>query len=494
VIAWTAGGATVPGRAPLLNRLTIPALLLLVALAARGQTFGNPVIGYDEQFYLLVGDRMLHGAVPFVDIFDRKPVGLFLVYAFIRMLGGEGTVQYQLVAGGFAFATALLIWRFAERVTGRTGAVVAAIGYLLWLDFLEGEAGQAPVFFNLPVLLAAIATARVVEKRGVTLLTGLIPMLLIGVAMQIKYTALFEGIFFGVAMLGVAWREGRGIAQLASFAAAWVLAALAPTLAAWLTYAAMGYGDAFLFANFVSMWGKLGDPWQTSAIGLLQIVGMLSPILLCAAFVPACADPGVAASRRFVRQWLLAAIAGMLVMRSFPSPHYAMPVLVPALIAAAPRFGQTGWTRRLVWGALAVAALASQAVLYKLHTLKGGAEQAARIAQAANPGRGCLYVYDGYPALYRLTNSCLPSRYVFPGHLNMANEASVAALGVDPSTEVRRIMATRPTAVVLDDPPFERGNHETYAIVLAELALHYDRVLALRTGKHRLRLVYRLRR
>lgn len=52
-------------------------LLTLVALVARWVTFGNPVIGFDEQFYLLVGDRMLHGAMPFVDIFDRKPVGLF---------------------------------------------------------------------------------------------------------------------------------------------------------------------------------------------------------------------------------------------------------------------------------------------------------------------------------------------------------------------------------------------------------------------------------
>ena len=49
--------------------LIVSLLLLLLALAARAQTFGNPVIGYDEQFYLLVGDRMIHGTIPFVDIF-----------------------------------------------------------------------------------------------------------------------------------------------------------------------------------------------------------------------------------------------------------------------------------------------------------------------------------------------------------------------------------------------------------------------------------------
>ena len=65
-----------------------------MVIAARAQTFGNPVIGYDEQVYLLVGDRMIHGAIPFVDIFDRKPIGLFLIYGAIRLLGGEGTLQY----------------------------------------------------------------------------------------------------------------------------------------------------------------------------------------------------------------------------------------------------------------------------------------------------------------------------------------------------------------------------------------------------------------
>ncbi len=46
---------------------------LAVALLIRGPTFGYPLLHIDEQFYLLVGDRMLHGALPYVDIWDRKP-------------------------------------------------------------------------------------------------------------------------------------------------------------------------------------------------------------------------------------------------------------------------------------------------------------------------------------------------------------------------------------------------------------------------------------
>ncbi|MGC5220785.1 hypothetical protein, partial [Escherichia coli] len=48
------------------NLLLMGFAYLAVGLVLRGATLGYPAIHIDEQFYLLVGDRMLHGAVPFV--------------------------------------------------------------------------------------------------------------------------------------------------------------------------------------------------------------------------------------------------------------------------------------------------------------------------------------------------------------------------------------------------------------------------------------------
>ena len=56
------------------------AILTAVAVAARAGTFGNPNIHVDEQFYLYVARRMLEGARPFVDVWYRKPIGLFALY------------------------------------------------------------------------------------------------------------------------------------------------------------------------------------------------------------------------------------------------------------------------------------------------------------------------------------------------------------------------------------------------------------------------------
>ena len=72
----------------------------------------------------------------------------------------------------------------------------------------------------------------------------------------------------------------------------------------------------------------------------------------------------------------------------------------------------------------------------------------------------------------------------------MTNEGSAAALGVDPAGEVRRIMALRPEKVTMDDPPFERVNLKTYAIMEQLLARDYRLAFAMRTG-YRRRLVYR---
>ncbi|MEQ7874356.1 hypothetical protein ABDK56_10175 [Sphingomonas sp. ASV193] len=487
-----------PGRsAPEWRRSALVAALLLVAVAVRWRTFGNPVVGFDEQFYLVVGDRMVHGDLPFVTIFDRKPIGLFLIYAGARLLGGEGTIEAQMVALGFVWATALLIWRFARRSGGEFGGLAAAIAYLVWLVFVEGEGGQAPVFFNLPMVAAALLVERAWRRgnEGVAVATasGVAAMLLVGIAIQIKYTALFEGIFFGLALLQASRQAGAAPARLAGQATAWVAAALAPTALAWGWYAAIGHGREYLFANFVSMWGKHGDRWQVSVEGLAAILGIMSPFFLMAFWPrrfpsPAAPSPPTA---RFARGWFVAALLGMLAMRSFPTPQYAAPMLVPAVIASAERLRDSrGWRIAAVAGLL-VAALIGQLVLAKLERNKGGAREAAAVAAAARPTHGgCLYVYDGYPALYRLTQSCLPTRFIFPGHLNMANEDSAAALGVDPEAEEARILAARPETIVLDDRPFEEGNLKTYAMVRATLARDYHLVLAERTGK-RYRLVYR---
>ena len=119
-------------------------LLAIVTLALRLPDLGNPLIDLDEQMYLLVGDRMWSGAIPYVDIWDRKPIGLFLLYALARAPGGDPYLGYQLLAAAFALVTAGILATFARRLAGGWAGLAAGVLYLVYIALVGGRGGQAP--------------------------------------------------------------------------------------------------------------------------------------------------------------------------------------------------------------------------------------------------------------------------------------------------------------------------------------------------------------
>ena len=209
-------------------------LVLLIAMAVliRSRDFGNPLIDSDEQFYLLAGDRLLHGTLPYVDLWDRKPVGLFLLYGAIRLLGGDGIIQYQLVAAGFVAATAMTIATIARRIAPPGAALVAGFLYIPALAMCGGEGGQAPIFFNLLVASAARLTIGAIDKDAAAIRRhGIAAMLLLGAAMQIKYSVLAEGVYFGLVLSWLSWRADPRRPRLVADMGLWWGLALLPTLA-----------------------------------------------------------------------------------------------------------------------------------------------------------------------------------------------------------------------------------------------------------------------
>ncbi|HWJ71183.1 MAG TPA: hypothetical protein VNS79_14165 [Sphingobium sp.] len=468
------------------------ALLALLAFGVRAYTFGNPVIGYDEQFYLLVGDRMLHGAIPYVDIFDRKPVGLFLVYAGVRLLGGDGFLVYKLVAACVVALTAGGVFCLARRRAGFLGALCAAILFILWHNFMGGEGGQAPVFYDLFMAAAALCMVVAIDRPARLRALGVAAMLATGIALQIKYSVLFEGVYFGCALIWLAVRGGQRAGVLAGSITLWIGAALLPTLAALGVYAAMGQADAFIFANFLSVLAQGRNPMMTQLRDLAEIGAILSPLLiLLAVSLRRRQDGETDAAGWFIIGWLVASVVGVLAFWRFNSPHYALPVLVPLTIWLAPLFDRM--PRRAV-GLVGLATVMSQLVLIANERRVGGAPEAARLAQAAQAGSGCIYVYAGYPALYMLTGSCLPSRWAFPGTLNMRDEQRPDAIGTDPAGEVHRILAGGVPVIVDEYPRNTDGNPATRAVLDHALAADYVLAACPATGEGRAQLVYRRKR
>lgn len=430
-------------------------VLLCAAMVARCLTFGNPLVHIDENFYFAAAQQMLHGALPYVDVWDRKPVGLFLLYVPAAALGVPlGIWAYQLMALASVVLTALLIARIADRAGWQRGALPAALLYIFMLNLAGGQGGQSPIFYNLPmVAAAALILPRVDEiladRRRIG--RGVLAMALVGIAMQIKYAAVFEGLFFGLWLI---WREhrlGSGPTQVLATAAMLAGVAVMPTGLVWSFYMAIGQGDAWIYANVTSILTRQEDPPRIWWHNVREITMILAPLVAMSAIasrLPAATD--IERTRRnFLLGWLTAALLGLIAFGGFFT-HYALPVLVPASLCCAGFLGNHRIGRMLMLPLLCIALVAGLAATYNSRLSRGNGAELNALSQAIGQGPGCIFLYSGPPMLYSYTGRCVTTAWLFPRHLSRIREAN--SIGVNQLAEIRRIFRSRPAIVTVAEP------------------------------------------
>lgn len=443
------------------NSLAQFAVLLAVALALRGYTFGDPNLFIDEAFYFAAGNAMHHGALPYVDIWDRKPFGLFAIYYLIAGVSSS-PAAYQIAATLFAALTAWTIGRIVRLWSDWLGALGAGIAYLFLLAPFQGFGGQSPVFYNLFIAVAALLIAKSAPALREGKVSTAVPLAMLGagMAITIKSTALFEAAFLGLFALAAIWPAPLSASARLKHGLAWALIGASPTLAIMAGYALAGhwseYWQAMTGANLSS------DRWDaySAQIRFRLMLNALAPLLALAAF-------GVlelqGQARRFVLPWIVAALIGLAAFPYFHM-HYALPLLVPLCVAAG-AFLARKWIGPLAVVALCALAFSRSPALDWDHTARSKAamERLATAIQEHDGGRGLL-VYEGPPFLYTMTEQPFPSPLAFPAHLYHAIERDVSHLGT--LAEIKRVIASRPGVVIMTQEPRDGPlNEETYALV-----------------------------
>ncbi|MFL6770281.1 MAG: hypothetical protein ACJ8E4_01010 [Sphingomicrobium sp.] len=459
-------------------------LIVAVAIATRIVAWWNPVAHVDDQFYLLAGEELLKGHWPYVDVWDRKPLGLFLLYAGIAWIGGGSVIGLNLVATSFAAATAVVIRQIALRFASATSATLAALAYLIAMPVFGGQTGQSPVFYNLLMAGAAWLMFRASGLDSIKAIRrhALGAMLLCGLAMTIKQMSFVEGAYFGLAFLWLLRRQGAGWVSISLTGAAMIVVALLPYCLTMAGYALAG--DAalreFVYANFVSIFERRG--WRP----LAKIAGATYFLLF---LFPLLAMGGWAAWHRWRTQrhdpqqllllgWLLASLLGYLSVPAF-FDHYTLPFLVPIAISTATAFERP--SRWLLFGGLAAFYLIEGSIT-DWRANRGEAAKYELIRTTVDEARrgGCVYVADGPSRLYSDFPACRPTRYLFPDHLVLITEAN--AIGVEPAHEIARILAGRPAVVVTREVRKGRRSAEVRALLSSELGANYHAVLSLPAG------------
>ena len=458
--------------------------LVAVAIVTRAAAFGNPLLHVDDQYYLLVGKAINHGQLPYVDIWDRKPIGLFLIYAAIARLGGSGIEEYQLVAGLFAVATAWVVTRLASRIANRQGALLAGIVYLATLVPFGGQGGQSPVFYNLFIASAALSFVRAAEGSTRLVPAAMVAMCACGLTLTVKQVSLVEGIYFGLCFLVLAYRRQWPPLRLVGLAAAMIALALLPTLLAALYYFAHGHLGDYIFANFVSIFFKADQGIRSRSFGILFLLAFMVPLILAAVIGAIMRYRGWGSTDLrsiFISGWMIAALLGIMLIPNFYD-HYELPLIAPLTVSAATLLGQR--TGIALAAALCLTAW-SEGSMFRFESNREGRQAFESMSSVIARSRhnGCLYLASGPPLLYDRAGDCRLTKYQFAEHLADANEAR--AIGTDQQAELARVLTLKPAVIVRVSAPILEANPQSLARVAAVLARDYRRIMVRRVSVQR---------
>ncbi|NIJ15296.1 hypothetical protein [Sphingobium vermicomposti] len=450
------------------------AILFIVAVVTRAACVGDPAVHMDEEFYLLVADRIWQGALPYVDIWDRKPIGLFLIYALLRPLSPNGVVAYQLGALICAFLTALIVRRMCLHFCDSICATLSGVLYLLFLPLLGGVGGQAPVFYNILMGGSASLVIQTLDSscRRWIRVRSYMAMALCGIAIQIKYTVVFEGVTFGLWLLWREWRESASAAAVTRHGLILISIALVPTVAVGLFYASIGYFAQFFDANFLSLTRVVLPQSGQRLQFLVGTTYLILPLLLMGliAAVPLAYRP-FHSKNIYLISWTIAAAVGFFSVGN-NYPHYALPALMPLSILSGTLFKRGGAAVGLVSGSVWYVVLFGLAIL---GTTTERRHRVEAMVAALRPyaAHGCIYVNDGPTVLYLLTSSCLPTPYIFPEHLNNAGENAA----VNAPSQMRKLLRTLPAAILLADKELDHPRNRTTAgLVERTIRRHYHEI------------------
>jgi O-antigen/teichoic acid export membrane protein/4-amino-4-deoxy-L-arabinose transferase-like glycosyltransferase len=452
--------------------------LLVLTVLFRSSTFFTAAADWDESVYLLVSRSLLEGHLPYTEVWDHKPPGIYVIFAGAQAVFGHSMLAIRLLSCLVVALTCVVLYKFGRSMTGGSQAAgVAAAGLYGASSLLNGGlAANTEIFFAPLVALAFYGLLGAPHLRltsGRLLLVGL----LIGLALQIKYVVAFE--LLAIAGL-VTWAyvsQRRPMRNLTVAGLTMGAGVLSPAIATALVFTIGGRFTEYFQANFEANLRYTAEvafsATELSRAFAAQVAG--NPILWASALLaPLCLF--LPSRRRIIRTetmvllavWLIAGLLGACLTRRY-YPHYFLQVLAPLSLLSAVAFSSAlQWQKavlpRLAFIGLLIIPLWVQTVqpllvrsassVYRWHAsgvaeLRDRPAAIARYLQGRISAADGVYVVDEAPVIYYLLGVPAPTRYVLPHWL--ANPGFAKMAGVQPIAELETIMAQQPLYVVAKD-------------------------------------------
>lgn len=324
-------------------RMLILGTLILINIV---MAFSTPLVMFvDEGNYLLIAKKMLDGWVPYRDIIDNKPLGMYLALMPAVLLGGTDIVKLRLYAAFVVGLTSFFIFLIIDKIGGRKSALLGA-GMFVYMEAFPWFCGYYLVSESLSNLaITALFYILLCLKPSCTriFLIGV----LAAVAFSIRQTSFFVLIPIAFAM----WHYGKRMDR--KLISAYFLAGVGVIIIPMLLYLLLNSAlDDAVYWCFVVFMRSGGPSWSQRVGTFFNSSFALLPFMLSAIL----SLWSLALGRRTVWIWLICSL--IMTQMGYAWMHNYLIIIPPLSILSAiglvegPKLKATfsGWIRIIVRG------------------------------------------------------------------------------------------------------------------------------------------------
>ena len=231
-----------------LNRLVAEFLLLtLLTLSCRLPFFFKSVIDWDESTFILIGQSILDGHLPYTQLWDLKPPFLYGFFSLAILLFGKTIASVRLAGALVVALTAFVVNRIMQRLWTVRAGWLAGVLSVLMISVLPG--GQSVMSEHLAILPMALALWLLVARDATT--TSLFYSgLLISTAAMVRLNLAYVAVGVGLYLLAIGLNQPLGKQVRAIFA--YSLGGIVPIFLGFLPYWIVGIPQVWWTSVVVS--------------------------------------------------------------------------------------------------------------------------------------------------------------------------------------------------------------------------------------------------
>ena len=448
----------------------------------------------DEGLYFLIARDWIAGKLPYTEIWDNKPIGIYLIYSLGIILFGSSVFSTAIMACIAVTLTCFILYKFGTSI-GNGQRQVGLIAGLLYATFSTGNdelAANTEIFFAIFTTFSFYQLFQVNTENSIrhNSLRLLIIGLAMGIALSLKQVVIFEFIAI-VILTAIALRflppkaKKYRLKYLCQSYLCLLSGFLLPTFLIASYFLINGHFNDYISANFTANLLRIGGERVTLvslASGLIiQVkrnlflsIGLLSIPL----YMRKIGKKNLGENRKltYLLVWIFAAILGISSPKSFYSNYFIQVLPSLALLNAylinsvALRMNENGTVKKIILLNFILITpifnnlypqiqLSGKYVYFRsIRGIEDWGNTPAAIARYLNQrvsSSEYVYVFNYYAAIYCLVPAKVPTRYAFPLFIT-TKLAKIT--GKDPARELDSIMAKKPLYVIKSSAGAENKN------------------------------------